>query len=366
MIANTSNVFTNVSDYITCNVSDSFQSWLAQSGGSIAISTYQAGKLALVGWNGEQISLLLRQFSKPMGMAIEGNRIALATREQVLYFANADLLAYEFLEQQPGRYDALYLPRAAYFTGDLNIHDLAFGDDGLWVVNTRFSCLASLSKDFSFVPRWKPPFISEIVPEDRAHLNGLVMQDGKPKYVTALGATNTVGGWRDNKAQGGILMDVESGEILLNKLSMPHSPVLHNGYLWLLNSGLGELLRFNPHSGELEVVCVLPGFLRGLTCVGNYALVGLCQMRERHIFSDLPIEKRFLKLICGVAVVDLQAGKLVGVLEFVTGCQELYDIEFLPNVLRPNILNGDRPEIKEAFTAPEFAYWLRPSKEIKD
>jgi uncharacterized protein (TIGR03032 family) len=366
MIANTFDRPTHNPEPISCNASDSFQAWLAQNKGSIALSTYQAGKIALVGWNGTQISLLLRQFAKPMGIAVAGNRLVLATRDRVLYFANAELLAYEYLETELGRYDALYLPRAAYFTGDLNIHDLAFGDEDLWVVNTRFSCLSCLSQDFSFIPRWKPPFISAIVPEDRAHLNGLVMENGKPKYVTALGATDSVGGWRENKARGGILMEVESGEIILNNLSMPHSPCLHGGYLWLLNSGLGELLRFDPRSGRVEIVCALPGFLRGLTCVGNYALVGMCQMRERHIFSDLPIETRFPKLICGVAIVDLQAGKLVGVLEFTTGCQELYDIEFLPNILRPNILNDDRPEIKAAFTAPEFSYWLRPSKEIKD
>jgi uncharacterized protein (TIGR03032 family) len=121
----------------------------------------------------------MRQFEIPMGLAVEGQRIALATRHEVTLLANAPLLAPDYLEDQRGRYDALYLSRATYHTGDLNVHDLAFGADGLWIVNSRFSCLAALSKDFSFVPRWKPPFISEIVPEDRCHLNGLAMVDGR-------------------------------------------------------------------------------------------------------------------------------------------------------------------------------------------
>lgn len=349
---------------IECNVSDAFQAWLSQVNGSLAITTYQAGKLALVGWNGQQVTVLLRQFPKPMGLAVQEQRLALATNHEVWLFANAPLLADEYLENQPGRYDTLYLPRATYFTGDLNIHDLAFGSDNLWLVNTRFSCLASLSKDYSFIPRWQPRFISQLAPEDRCHLNGLAMVDGRPKFVTALGESNEVGGWRNNKATGGILIDVDSGEIVIRGLSMPHSPCWHERFLWLLNSGEGELWRINPHSGQHDVVCALPGFLRGLCCVGNYALVGLSQIREQHIFGGLPIQQRFERLLCGVAVVDLRSGQLLGMLEFTAGCQELYDVEFLPSVLRPTILNNERPEMRQAFTAPEFSYWLRPSSQM--
>jgi len=351
---------------ITCTADEGFQSWLSQAGGSVAISTYQAGKLALVGWNGQQVSLLLRQFDKPMGMAVQGDRLALATRHQVLLFANSPVLAPPYLEDQPGRYDALYLPRASYFTGDLNIHDLAWGDEGLWMVNARFSCLSSLSADFSFVPRWQPPFISQVVPEDRCHLNGLALVEGKPLYVTALGTTNTAGGWRERKATGGVLIDVATSEIISRGLSMPHSPVWHDHALWLLNSGAGELLRVEPQSGEATVVCTLPGFLRGLCCVGNYALIGLCQIREQHIFGGLPVQERFEQLRCGVAVVDLRSGQQVGLLEFPSGCEELYSVQFLPQVLRPTILNADQPETRQAVTAPNFAYWLRPSAQIAD
>ena len=356
----------STTDTISCTADEGFQSWLSQAGGSLAISTYQAGKLALVSWNGQQVSLLLRQFDKPMGMAVEGDRLALATRHQVLLFANSPVLAHAYLEDQPGRYDALYLPRTAYFTGDLNIHDLAWGDEGLWLVNTRFSCLSTLSQNFSFVPRWQPSFISEIVPEDRCHLNGLALVEGKPRYVTALGATNSVGGWREGKAMGGVLMDVPTQEIILPGLSMPHSPCWHQDRLWVLHSGAGELLQVDLQSGQSEVVCTLPGFLRGLCCVGNYALIGLCQIREQHIFGGLPVQERFERLRCGVAVVDLRNGNLVGLLEFPQGCHELYGIQFLPQKLCPTLLNVEKPETKQAFTAPEIAYWLRPSSQIAD
>lgn len=328
------------------------------------MTTYQSGNVALISWNGQQVNILLRQFAKPMGLAQQGSTLALATQHEVWLFANAPQLAPEYLEQQPGRYDALYLPRVTYFTGDLNIHDLAFCDDGLWMVNTRFSCLASLSPEFNFVPRWQPYFISELVPEDRCHLNGLVAIAGKPKFVTALGETDSAGSWRSHKATGGIVMDVDSNEVMLRGLSMPHSPCWYGDRLWLLNSGAGELWRVNPTSGEHEVICTLPGFLRGLCCIGNHAVVGLCQIRERHIFGGLPVQERFEQLLCGVAIVDLTTGEQVGMLEFTNGCQELYDVEFLPNIHRPTLLNLEKPAVRQAFVAPDLAYWLRPSAQI--
>ncbi|MBD2153422.1 TIGR03032 family protein [Leptolyngbya sp. FACHB-16] len=355
---------TSSPDAFSCHASDGFHSWLAQSGGSIVISTYQAGKVVLVGFDGQQITVLLRQFTKPMGMAMQGNRWVLATQYEVMGFANAPLLAHEYIEAQRDRYDALYLPRVSYYTNDLNIHDLAFGKDGLWLVNTRFSCLAALSEDFNFVPRWHPSFITELAPEDRCHLNGLAIVEGQPKYVTALGATDIAGGWREHKATGGILIDVESNELLLQGLCMPHSPRWHDGYLWFLNSGAGEVCRLDVATGDVETVCVLPGFLRGLECIGSYALVGLSQIRERHIFGGLPVSMRGDRLLCGVAIIDLQRGIQVGMLEFTAGCQELYDVKFLTGIQRPMLLNPDKPAVREAIAAPEFAYWLRPSKQL--
>ena len=161
-----------------CEADAGFNEWLARSGGAIACTTYQAGKLLLIGWNGRQVSLLPRTFQKAMGLDVAGGRLVLATQHEVFWFADAPLLAPEFLPDQPNRYDALYLPRVLYFTGDLNVHDLALGADGLWLVASRFSCLARLSEEYSFVPVWRPPFVSDFVPEDRCHLNGLALLAG--------------------------------------------------------------------------------------------------------------------------------------------------------------------------------------------
>ncbi len=351
---------------VQCSITGAFPEWLARADGSLAVTTYQAGKVALVGWDGRQVTLLLRQFTRPMGLAVDGPRLALATRLEVWRFANDPVLAPTYLENQPGRYDALYLPRALHLTGQVNAHDLAFGRDELWLVNTRFSCLATLSDTFNFVPRWRPPWVTALAPEDRCHLNGLAMIDGRPRYMTALGRTDAAGAWRTNRATGGVLLDVDTGEVVLDGLAMPHSPRWHDGKLWLLSSGTGELWVVDPERREHTVVCALPGYLRGLCFAGPFAVVGLSRIREKHTFGGLPLQQHFAELVCGVAVVDLKTGRTVGLLEFTVGCLELYDVQFLPGVRRPMILNLDKEAVGEAITAPESSWWLRASAALPD
>jgi uncharacterized protein (TIGR03032 family) len=349
---------------LTCHATEGFTAWMAAGQHSLAVSTYQANLVLLLGWDGRQLTVLPRAFDKPMGMAVDGNRMALATRHDLILLADAPLLAHEFLPDHPGRYDGLLLPRLSYHTGDLHTHDVAFGRSGLWLVNTRFSCLAGPSESYAFEPRWKPPFISVLAPEDRCHLNGLAMVDGEPGFVTALGESDTVGGWRPTRANGGVVVHVPSGEVVLRGLSMPHSPRWHDGRLYLLNSGEGELIRMED--GRAEVICRLPGYLRGLCLFGRYALVGICQIRERHIFGELPVQKRVAQLRCGVSLVDVATGRELGMFEITDGCTELFEVRVLEGRRRPMILNRERPESKEAFPAPDFSYWLRPQNQIPD
>jgi uncharacterized protein (TIGR03032 family) len=349
-------------EVIRCDLSGDFAAWMAGAGGSVALTTYQAGKVVMVGWDGARVTLLPRHFERPMGLDVQGGRLLLATRRHLHILADSPSLAHDFLEDQPGRYDALYLPRLAYQTEELNTHDVAFGLDGPWMVNTRFSCLASPDVDHSFIPRWRPTFVSAIAPEDRCHLNGLAMEAGRPRFVTALGATDEPGGWRAGKVDGGILIDVPTGEIVLRGLCMPHSPRLHDGHLWLLNSGAGELWRVDSRDFRAEAISVLPGFLRGLCLVGHYALVGLCKLREKSasLFGHLPIRDRYPQLLCALAVVDLRDGREVGRLDFTEGCTEVFDVRFLPGVQRPMILNPDHAAAHNAFPIPGGPLWLRP------
>lgn len=340
---------------LNCEIDQGFAEWMAACGGSLAITTYQADRLLLVGWNGRQVSFLPRAFERVMGIDVRGGQMALATRHALLLLANAEALAPAYL--QTDRYDALYLPHASFHMPDLRIHDLAYAGDTLWMVNTLMSCLCKPSPTQTFVPAWRPPFVDVLAPEDRCHLNGLAVVDERPRYVTALGATNAAGAWRERLRDGGVLLDVDSGETLLGGLAMPHSPRWHHDALWLLNSGEGQLLRVDA-SGRSDVVCELPAYLRGLCFVGDYALVGLCMIRERAFFADMPVAQRHGELMCGIAIVDLRSGRRLGLLRFTSGCTEIYDLRFLEGIRRPAVLNLERAELKRAVTLSDEGWWL--------
>src|SRR5262249_32060367 len=156
-------------------------------------------------------------------------------------------------------------------------------------------------------------------------LNGLALVDGRPKYVTALGETDTANGWRAKKANGGCLMEVTSGEVISRGLSMPHSPRWHDGRLWLLESGTGQLVVVDPAAGRRELVAELPGFARGLALCGPYAFIGLSKIRQTSALDGVPLADRREELQCGVAVVDLRSGRVIALLEFQTAVEEIFD-----------------------------------------
>src|SRR5262245_54816165 len=190
---------------------DGFVALLHELGATLLVTTYQAGQLLALRADGNGLSLLVRTFDKPMGVAVDGRRLALGTRDRLWVFRDAPDLAPQL--DPPGRHDACYLPRTCYVTGDIAGHELAWappdpqprapagrGEGDLWVVNTRFSCLCTPHAAYSFVPRWRPPFVTALAAEDRCHLNGLCLAPGErgvftPRYVTALGETDTPDGW---------------------------------------------------------------------------------------------------------------------------------------------------------------------------
>jgi uncharacterized protein (TIGR03032 family) len=328
-----------------------FPELLRQLGASLLVTTYQAGKLVMVRDEGDHLNTHYRSFRAPMGLALAdgGARLAIGTTIQVWEFRDVPDVA----RRLPDSHDACFLPRSCHFTGNVQIHEMAYGaGNQLWFVNTRFSCLATLDPESSFTPRWRPPFVSELEPSDRCHLNGLSMVDGRPKYVTALGATDEPAGWRADKARGGVLLDVDSGEVLCRGLSMPHSPRWHGGRLWVCESGSGTIGVVDLDTGRYEAVAA-PGFTRGLEIVGDLAFVGLSQVRESAVFSGIPITERLApeERTCGVCVVDLRRGEPVALLKFTGGVQEVFAVAVLPRRF-PDLINDDEALLESSFVIP--------------
>lgn len=333
----------------------SLPQFLNQAGCSFLVSTYQAGKLIIVRADGDVANTHFRNFNTPMGMAYEGGRLALGTKTAVREFHNQSEIAKHV--EPKGKVDGCLLPRYGVTTGYISIHELAWIQRVLWVVNTRFSCLCTLDLNYSFIPRWWPKFITKLAAEDRCHLNGLGVRDGQPRYVTALGTTDTAAGWRENKARGGILMDVPSGEIIAHGLSMPHSPRWHAGKLWVLESGNGSLATVDEATGKLTTVALLPGFTRGLDFVGPFAFIGLSQVRESAVFSGIPITERLTveERKCGVWVVDTRNGQIIALLEFQAGVQEIFAVQILPGLRYPDLLPDTDDLVASTILLPDDA-----------
>ena len=338
---------------------DNFPQLLQQLGVSLLVTTYQAGKLVVVRADGDTLNTHFRPFEKPMGMALSNNRLAIGTSMQLWEFHNVPAVANKL--EPEGKHDACFLPRSSHFTGDIDIHEMAWGKspDGkleeLWFINTLFSCLCTLDHSCSFIPRWRPPFVSELAPEDRCHLNGLGMVDGKPRYATALGTTDTRQGWRENKARGGVLMDIEaSGEQILTGLSMPHSPRWYRDRLWLLESGDGSFGTVDLKSRRYEKIAEVPGFTRGIDFAGPLAFIGLSQVRESAVFSGIPITQRLTERTCGVWVVHIETGQIVAFLKFEDALQEIFAVQVVPSRF-PDLINGDAKLIGSSYVLPDEA-----------
>ncbi|HEV3443656.1 MAG TPA: TIGR03032 family protein [Gemmataceae bacterium] len=329
---------------------ENFPALLHRTHAALLVTTYQANKLLVVRAAGNGLSTLVRTFDRPMGLAVDSRRLALGARDQIWMFRNAPDIAPRV--EPAGQHDACYLPRSSHVTGDIAIHEMAWAGDELWIINTRFSCLCTLHPDYSFVPRWRPPMISALAAEDRCHLNGLALADGRPRYATALGETDSAGGWRANKSRGGCVIDILSGQLVCRGLSMPHSPRWHDGRLLLLESGAGGLIRIDPANGQPETVAELPGFTRGLAICGPYAFIGLSRIRPTSAMDGVPLAERRNDLKCGVAVVDLRNGQVIAFLEFQSAVEEIFDVQLLPGLHFPEVMGFQKDTMHHTFIVP--------------
>ncbi|MCB0319429.1 MAG: TIGR03032 family protein [Bdellovibrionales bacterium] len=324
---------------------------LHELGISLFVTTYQAQRVMTFGSSdGSRMSMWMRIFARPTGLALRPGEMALGSKNQIWFFQAASDIRDP--EGVPLPYELVFVPRHSHVTGDVAIHQMDWVGDRLHFVNSRFSCICTLDPRWSFVPVWKPPFISEISPDDRCHLNGFCTKDGKLRFVTALGHSDAPHGWREKKRDGGILLDVESGESIATGLSMPHTPKWYREKLWVLESGTGSLLQVDPKDGTRTVVQRFPGFLRGLSFYDRLAFVGLCKIREKAEFGGLPVESMYPELKCAVYVIDIETAEILGFIEFTKGIEELFDIDLLPGIRNPHIIGFEEDTVDGIMILP--------------
>jgi uncharacterized protein (TIGR03032 family) len=325
---------------------------LRQLKSSLLVSaTERVQVLIVVRSDGETLHTDFVALNGPMGIAADSKRIVVGGWDRVYEFRNMPAFSAGLASLEG--HDAVYLLRNVHVTGVDWLHEIALADREYWCVNTRFSCLCTLDEAHSFVPRWRPRFITGYAPGDRCHLNGLALQNGRPRFVTAFGDTNTVEGWRANKRDGGVVIDVESGEIVTRGVAMPHSPRLYRDRLWLCESGKGSLATVDLATGQVETVIRLSGFTRGLDFVGPFAFVGLSRVRASNTSVDIAVGDDNPEQAAGVWVVNIETAKSVGFLRFSGVVDEIFAVQLLRGTVRPHVSAQDGLALETTWVLPE-------------
>ena len=403
-------------DY-TCEYTDNIPAILKKLNISLAFTSYQAGRLMFVRSDGDSLDVNFKNFPRPMGLVATEEGITLGIFTQIVNFQREDGLleqikkplesieddvtaprikAKEMEKKEPNqqneenhvedvveltpeqkekrdkkiaeikayqdklnapvdeRVDACFITRSAHYSGMINIHDIDWGDEGLWVVNSSFSCLCTVEPDSSFVPRWKPYFISELVPEDRCHLNGMTLKDGKPAYVTTFSKFNTMGKWRKGDKFDGTLMSVESNEILLDGLAMPHSPRWHNDCVYFCNSGHGLVCKYHPVTKDLTTLAEVPGFTRGMDFFGSIMFVGLSKVREADVTNPAPLAQKYDETYSGIWFFNLEDNSEIGHIKFTGNVDQIYDIAVIPDCSFPELIEPSHPRMRNHFCHPKL------------
>ncbi len=333
--------------WVEVTPSPGFGGWLAEQNVGLAFTTYQTSKLFVIGhYPDGRLRVVERTFERCMGLWGDGQTLWMSSHYQLWRFENV---------LRPGAtfqgYDRLYVPKTAHTTGELDVHDVAVDAAGRVVfVATQFGCLATLSERYSFAPLWRPPFLSGLIAEDRCHLNGLALEAGRPRYVTAVAASDVKDGWRERRRDGGVVLEVPAGRVVAGGLSMPHSPRVYRGRLWVLNSGAGQFGSVDPATGAFAPLAFCPGYLRGLAFAGDYAVVGLSLPRHDRAFTGLALDEELARrgaaAACGLEVIDLRTGAVPHRVRLGGVVTELYDVVALPGVARPMLLGVRSDEVQ--------------------
>jgi uncharacterized protein (TIGR03032 family) len=334
-----------------------------EKGLSIIFSTYQAGKVMVVGsLDGIELFQVPISAKKPMGIAVQESKMAIAGLDEISFFSNNENIS-ETIKLNERQFDTVFVHRATYNTSSLDIHDIHFGDGVLWGVNTLFSCISTFDINYSFRPKWKPDFIDALAPEDRCHLNGMAFEDSLPKYVTALSATNTKDGWRENKMSAGVLLEVPSSRKILEGLAMPHSPRIINGDLYVLESGKGRLLKVDPEACTYDVVYDFGCFVRGMSEQDGLMFIAKSQIRSTSKdFNDLDVKENSKK--AGIILFDLNKKEVLGEIEYENTVEEIFDVQIIKDYLKPVVLTSQAEKYKQVITFPGNVFW-RKDKEKK-
>jgi uncharacterized protein (TIGR03032 family) len=278
-----------------------------------------------------------------MGIAIANSKLCFSNVNGI--FTHIDSLKNEKIKKSI--IDINYFPIKFNMVGTADIHDVRLTSDGSksYFVLAKYNCIATTSEDKSFNVVWVPPWIEydkelhKSLPfEDRCHLNGLCLINDKPGFICAASKTNYMNAWKESKNKGqGIVYDIQKDEICCTGLYNPHSPRFYKNKLWILESGTGNFGYIKIANRKFKPCKFIPGFLRGLDFINNYAVVTSSLDRHDQAFKDIPLSKYLddtnTESKCGIWIINLDTYDIVYNIIFTKNVIELYDIAISPGFI---------------------------------
>jgi len=334
-------------DNLTFNHSRAFTVWLLENKCSIVISCYRKHKLFCLGVQGNgEVSTYFLNTLRPMGLVAHNNMLISSSLGNITtYVADSDENHKEW-----GYFDSIYRPTHVYLSADSDVHDLRIdpATSSIYYVSALFNCICTPSTTKSFNVYWTPPWITKDKHgnppcEDRCHLNGMALFEGKPRFVTACCISDYHQAWREHQGEG-VVYDILEETIVAHGLWAPHSPNWYRNQLWIAEAGTGQFGYVDLDTRKFVPKKFVPGFIRGITFFKNFALVNTSMDRHDVAFKDIPLgdilQKENRSVRAGVHVIDMDTPGLdiKHWFEFLDPKTELYDIACIENTRRIRIL----------------------------
>jgi uncharacterized protein (TIGR03032 family) len=328
------------------------------------IAALRPGGIACFGGQDGALVMSFTPMAVSLGMATDGTRLAVGYRREIAVFAPSTRLA-EHLPGKPRQHDVLFVPVGAFRTGECMVHEMTLDGTSVVFANTQFSCLSRADGFSSFVPMWKPPFVSVLMPEDRCHLNSFATDGRRIRYATAFAASDKPKGYRELPIDAGVIIDVEANAVVATGLIKPHSVRLFDNKLYVLNSAAGEVRRVDLDARGSETLATLPGFTRGLRLHNDVLFVGLSTLRASARTLGLPLDGRADSLFTGIAAIDRNSGRLLGMLRLPPGVEELFDFVVMPGYRRPLVLDPSPEAQGIGIETPAGSYWMTAGTDLR-
>ena len=255
--------------------------------------------------------------------------------------------------------------RSQFFPGCLYVHDLALMNGELHAAAAGINAVVRLGSAGDYQRVWWPRCIEKVgakaFQQNYLQLNSIAAGSSLSRsYVLA--STDVPSRLRPGNPafpvdRRGVVFSGATRDVMIRGLTRPHSARLHQGRVWLDNSGYGEV-GFGQ-DGHFQPAARLAGWTRGLTFHGDIAFVGISRVipRFRGYAPGLDVDKSH----CGIVALHAKTGTVLGSILWPYGNQ-IFGLDWAPRSMTSGFAFSQQHEDPDAFARELFYAFSNPLK----